>query len=107
MVGTAMLTATLRAFETVHLPDEAASGTATWRSMNISTSCPINSAIEIVPIDQASLEAVLAFIVDADCLRPAAGKGNAGCRTVAISRRRDRIAISLVDPQRTARKEQR
>src|SRR4051794_32792970 len=36
--------------------------------MNISTSAPTMSAIENVPIDQASLETVLGFIVDVNSL---------------------------------------
>ena len=36
--------------------------------MNISTRAPMIIAVEAIPADQATLEAVLGFIVAADCV---------------------------------------
>ena len=61
-MGTSMFTTSLRTFEKFHCPEEPVAGSATWRSTNVRTSAPIISAIETIPIDQASLEAVLDFM---------------------------------------------
>ena len=68
----AMFTTLLRMFEKVHCPEEPAAGNTAWRSTNIRTSWAIIIAIEKVPTDQASLEAILGFIFAAHSLRPAA-----------------------------------
>src|SRR5207247_3823068 len=74
IVGTAKFTRWLRTFEKVHATEETASGTATWRSRNIKARPPAIIAIEAIPTDQASLEAVLGFIVAADSGAPTAGR---------------------------------
>src|SRR5438105_13464560 len=76
MMGTAMLTRLVRTSEKVHRAAEAAEGSVAWRSTNISTSTPIISAIEAIPTDQATLEAVLRFITGFDSV-PRAGRREA------------------------------
>ena len=77
-MGTAMFTTSLRTFEKLQVePVEVTGGIATWRSTNINTRPPAIKAIETVPTDQATLEAVLGFIV-ASILSSASGEGKGG-----------------------------
>jgi hypothetical protein len=63
---TPMFTTAFRTFGKFQRYWETEAGTAAWRKPNMRTSAPIISAIEKLPTDHASLEAVLGLILAID-----------------------------------------
>jgi hypothetical protein len=79
MAGTAIFTTALRTFEKFQRSVEAEAESPVWRSTYIIASEPIISAIENVPTDQGSLEAVLGFILAGDSVPRGTEREAWGC----------------------------